>query len=95
MAFPINSLLYGMGGGLFCGLARFMMTSQSLRSCNFAVYSFSLITMVYWMQCRYNYSKTKFEMIKTQKLLQELAAVEGTSEEELIKSKLGSEPVDV
>ncbi|KAJ8955148.1 hypothetical protein NQ318_009041 [Aromia moschata] len=90
-----NSLLYGIGGGLCFGLARFMITSQTLRSVNFAVYSFSFITMAYWIQCRFNYSKSKFEMLKMQEMLRQRALLEGTTEEQAIEAELGSKPVDV
>uniref|UniRef100_A0A6P7GMF5 Cytochrome c oxidase assembly protein COX20, mitochondrial n=1 Tax=Diabrotica virgifera virgifera TaxID=50390 RepID=A0A6P7GMF5_DIAVI len=90
-----NSLLYGIGGGLFCGLFRFMFTSHTLKSVNFSVYSFSFITLGYWIQCRYNYSKTKFEMMRLQEMLQNHAILEGTQEAEIIEKELGTRPVDV
>ncbi|CAH0554942.1 unnamed protein product [Brassicogethes aeneus] len=73
-----NSLLYGMGGGISLGLGHFMFNSRPLKACNFAVYSFSLITLAYWIQCRYNYSVQKFEMLKVQELLRQNALYEGT-----------------
>ncbi|KAJ8964529.1 hypothetical protein NQ314_004824 [Rhamnusium bicolor] len=90
-----NSLLYGIGGGLSFGLARFMFTSQPLRSVNFAVYSFSFITMAYWIHCRYDYSKKKFEMLRMQELLRTNSLMEGTTEEERIKSEISLGTVDV
>ncbi|XP_018562704.1 cytochrome c oxidase protein 20 homolog [Anoplophora glabripennis] len=90
-----NSLLCGIGGGLFFGLARFMITSQPLKSTNFAVYSFSFITMAYWIQCRYTYSKRKFEMMRMQSMLQRRAILEGTTEEQILDDRLGSKPVEV
>ncbi|KAG5888298.1 hypothetical protein JTB14_006683 [Gonioctena quinquepunctata] len=90
-----NSLLYGIGGGLSFGLARFMFTSQSLKSVNFAVYSFSLITMAYWIQCRYNFSKKKFEMLRMQELLQNHAILEGSSDAEALQAHLKNRPVEV
>ncbi|XP_023021347.1 cytochrome c oxidase assembly factor COX20 lethal (3) 87Df [Leptinotarsa decemlineata] len=88
-----NSILYGIGGGLCSGLARFMFTSQPLKSVNFAVYSFSFITMVYWIQCRYKFSKTKFEMLRMQEMLQRHVLIEGTQVEEDVN--LQNKPVDI
>ncbi|XP_056645333.1 cytochrome c oxidase assembly protein COX20, mitochondrial [Diorhabda carinulata] len=90
-----NSLLYGIGGGLFCGLTRFMFTSQTLRSVNFSVYSFTVITLGYWFQCRYNYSKAKFEMMRLQELLKTHSILEGTAEAEILEKEFGTKPVDI
>lgn len=55
-----------------------MFKSRPLAACNFAVYSFSGITILYWIQCRYKYSKMKFEMLQMQELLRRQALYEGT-----------------
>nr|CAI5869064.1 unnamed protein product [Callosobruchus analis] len=89
-----NSLLYGIGGGIAFGLARFMITSQPLKSTNFAVYSFSLVTMAYWTQCRYTYSKKKFEMMKLEELMRANVLLEGTEADKTLTGS-ESEPVDV
>nr|CAH7747309.1 unnamed protein product [Callosobruchus chinensis] len=88
-----NSLLYGIGGGIALGLARFMLTSQPVKSTNFAVYSFSLVTMAYWIQCRYTYSKNKFEMMQLQELMRRHTLMEGTEAERMLSSE--SKPVEV
>lgn len=90
-----NSVLYGIGGGLSCGLVRFMLTSHTLKSVNFSVYSFSLITLGYWIQCRYEYSKKKFEINKLQEMLKAHSVLEGTDDPDIIQSQLGTRPVDV
>ncbi|XP_019870122.1 cytochrome c oxidase assembly protein COX20, mitochondrial [Aethina tumida] len=82
-----NSLLYGMGGGITLGLGHFMFNSRPLSACNFAVYSFSFITLAYWIQCRYQYSVNKFEMLKMQELIRQNALYEGTERD--------NRPVDV
>ncbi|XP_050304556.1 cytochrome c oxidase assembly protein COX20, mitochondrial [Anthonomus grandis grandis] len=76
-----NSFLYGTLGGLGLGLVHFMFTSKVPKSVNYSVYSFSVITMGYWMVCRYNYSKLKFELTRTQELLRDRIATEGTEQE--------------
>ncbi|KAF2886812.1 hypothetical protein ILUMI_19361 [Ignelater luminosus] len=77
-----NSFLYGICGGITCGLARFMFTSRVKSATDFAVASFAVITMGYWFQCRYEYSKTKFEMDKMKYLLQNHMMYEGMNKEE-------------
>lgn len=63
------------------GLAHFMFKSKPLAACNFAVYSFSGVTLIYWIQCRYKYSQMKFEMLQMQELLRRQAIYEGTPDE--------------
>jgi cytochrome c oxidase assembly protein subunit 20 len=48
-----NSLLYGIGGGMAIGLARFMISRQVLTSTNWAVGGFTLISLGSWEWCRY------------------------------------------
>ncbi|CAH1979815.1 unnamed protein product [Acanthoscelides obtectus] len=90
-----NSLLYGIGGGIAFGLARFMITSQPLRSTNFAVYSFSLVTIAYWIQCRYTYSKKRFEMLKMQELMKANSLLEGTEADSIHIGAIDTKPVEV
>ncbi|EFA10149.1 cytochrome c oxidase assembly protein COX20, mitochondrial [Tribolium castaneum] len=83
-----NSILYGIYGGLGMGLAHFMFRSHPLGACNFAVYSFSGVTLIYWIQCRYKYSQMKFQMLQMQELLRRQAIYEGTEvEKELEESE--------
>lgn len=73
-----NSYLYGISGGIGCGLLYFLLTSRVKASMDFGVASFAVITLSYWTQCRYNYSKTKMEMEKVQELLRRRSLFEGT-----------------
>ncbi|ENN74980.1 hypothetical protein HUJ04_000053 [Dendroctonus ponderosae] len=73
-----NSFLYGTLGGIGFGLAHFLFTSKVAKSVNYSVYAFSLVTVGFWMQCRLEYSKTKFEMMRLQQQLQERALFEGS-----------------
>ncbi|XP_068898691.1 cytochrome c oxidase assembly protein COX20, mitochondrial isoform X3 [Tenebrio molitor] len=73
-----NSILYGIYSGLGLGLAHFMFKSRPMAACNFAVYSFSGVTLIYWIQCRYKYSQMKFQMLQMQELLRRNALYEGT-----------------
>lgn len=81
-----NSFLYGITGGLSLGLVNFLFTSKTLKSVNFSVYSFSMITIGYWIQCRYKYSKTKFEMLQLQEQLRKRAILEGVEDPSVIQT---------
>lgn len=70
---------------LSLGLLNFLFTSKSLKSVNFSVYSFSFIAMAYWIQCRFNYSKTKFEMLQMQEKFRKHAILEGSEDPSLLK----------
>ncbi|XP_030755489.1 cytochrome c oxidase assembly protein COX20, mitochondrial [Sitophilus oryzae] len=87
-----NSFLYGIGGGVLLGLTHFLFTSKAVKSVNYSVYSFSIITLGYWIQCRYEYTKTKFEMLRLQEALANRALFEGTEED---RPKEKPELVDV
>ncbi|CAG9770260.1 unnamed protein product [Ceutorhynchus assimilis] len=76
-----NSFLYGTLSGLGIGLAHFMFTSRVGKSVNYSVYSFSMFSVSYWIYCRYNFSKTKFEMLRMQETLTEKALKEGTADD--------------
>ncbi|KAK5644716.1 hypothetical protein RI129_006016 [Pyrocoelia pectoralis] len=73
-----NSFLYGISGGLACGLIRFMFTSRPQSGANFALGAYGVITMCYWFRCRYRYSQEKFEMDKTRYLLEQHSLLKGT-----------------
>ncbi|XP_066155983.1 cytochrome c oxidase assembly protein COX20, mitochondrial [Euwallacea fornicatus] len=75
-----NSFLYGTLGGLGFGLAHFMFTSKIVKSTNYSVYAFSMITIGYWIRCRYQYSKKKFEMMQLQHALEQHIIYEGVEE---------------
>ncbi|XP_066260502.1 cytochrome c oxidase assembly protein COX20, mitochondrial [Euwallacea similis] len=83
-----NSFLYGTLGGLGFGLAHFMFTSKVLKSTNYSVYAFSMITIGYWIRCRYQYSKTKFEMMRLQKALEQHIIYEGTEKDPGMKETI-------
>lgn len=73
-----NSYLYGISSGIGCGLIFFLFTSRVKASMDFGMASFAVITLSYWAHCRYNYSKTKFEMQRVQEALKRKAMYEGT-----------------
>ncbi|KAF5273884.1 hypothetical protein FQA39_LY00999 [Lamprigera yunnana] len=81
-----NSFLYGISGGIMCGLARFMFTSRTKSATDFAVGSFVFITMSYWVYCRYNYSVIRLELNKTKHYLRQKMLTEGTEYDEEAKS---------
>lgn len=88
-----NSFYYGITSGLVLGLGHFMITSQPRKSTNFGMYSFTLVTLAYWIQCRVNYSKQRFEMLKLQELLEKRAIYEGTEKDIVLPSD--SKPVEI
>lgn len=90
-----NSFLYGICGGITCGLARFMFTSRVKSATDFAFASFVVITMGYWFQCRYEYSKTKFEMERMKHLLENHIMNEGKLKEKEVNVIDDNKPVDV
>ncbi|KAF5279175.1 hypothetical protein FQR65_LT03422 [Abscondita terminalis] len=83
-----NSFLYGLSGGIGCGLLRFMFTSRPKSATDYAVGSFAAITMSYWFFCRYQYSQMKFEMNQMQYLLEQRALYEGTEDEKKLDVKM-------
>lgn len=76
-----NSFLYGILGGIGSGLTYFLFTSKPKTATHFGFASYTVITIGFWIQCRYNYSKTKFEMARMQALLRHHAVLEGTEQE--------------
>ncbi|XP_063923130.1 cytochrome c oxidase assembly protein COX20, mitochondrial [Zophobas morio] len=87
-----NSFLYGIYGGLGLGLGHFMFKSRPLAACNFAVYSFCGVTLVYWIQCRYKYSQMKFQMLQMQELLRRQTVFEGTHVEKELDDSIKNDP---
>jgi hypothetical protein len=51
------------------------------KSTNVAVYSFCGIVLIYWFNCRINWSRSKFAIKQTQKALQEYDATIGTEKD--------------
>lgn len=81
-----NSFLYGIGGGLSTGLATFMFTSRPQLASHCAIGAFTLVTLTYWMQCRYKYSDTKFKLAQIKAGMQQHVMYEGTHVEKEIKN---------
>lgn len=50
--------------------------------------------MAYWIQCRYIYSKQKFEMLQLQEILKKHAILEGSEDPEVL-NKIETSTVDV
>ncbi|XP_055712754.1 cytochrome c oxidase assembly protein COX20, mitochondrial [Phlebotomus papatasi] len=73
-----QSFLYGISGGIAAGFATFLFTSRTRLSSHAAVAFFCFTTLGYWSQCRYNWSKTKFEYNQLKRGMQEYAMYEGT-----------------
>lgn len=87
-----STMLSGILGGMGCGLGYFMFTSRVKASCDVAMACFTFITLGYWAQCRYTYSKTKFEMMRMQEALALANLYEGTEIERKIDA---GEKVDI
>lgn len=73
----------------------FLLTSRTKTAADLGVASFAVITLSYWVQCRYNYSKTKFEMKKMQEMLRQRALYEGTDKFRESGVEDNNRPVDV
>ncbi|XP_053953010.1 cytochrome c oxidase assembly protein COX20, mitochondrial [Anastrepha ludens] len=79
-----NSFLYGISGGIAVGLGTFLGTSRTRLSTHVGFSSFFIGTLGYWLVCRYQWSKRRFEyqQLKEAMLLQGLH--EGTDLERKI-----------
>lgn len=73
--------MYGIFGGIGCGLLFFLFTSRVKAATDFGVASFAVITLSYWTHCRYNYSKMRLEMERVKEFLKERALLEGTEKD--------------
>lgn len=85
--------MYGISGGLGLGLLYFLFTSRVRAATDFGVASFAVVTLSYWVHCRYNFSKTKFEMSKAQEMLRRRALFEGTEKD--VDIVPDTKPVDI
>ncbi|XP_018336877.1 cytochrome c oxidase assembly protein COX20, mitochondrial [Agrilus planipennis] len=88
-----NSYLYGIYSGVAAGLVYFLFTSRPRIATRVGVGTFATVNMSYWFWCRYNYSKTKFEMLRVRELLRQHALREGTEEEKIIDAELNLKTV--
>jgi len=75
-----NSFLYGIGGGIGAGIVHFAVSSRVQNATKFGFWSYVGITVVYWCQCRYDYTMTKFQYTQLKYAMRESARKEGTSE---------------
>lgn len=82
-----NSFLYGIGSGIGIGFGAFLKTSKPLLSQHIAVGSFTVITLVYWSVCRYQWSKQKFNTMLMREALKDKMLKEGTSVEKELEEK--------
>ncbi|KAL3282432.1 hypothetical protein HHI36_005619 [Cryptolaemus montrouzieri] len=70
----LNSIL----GGIGCGLSYFMFSSRIKASTDVAMGSYILIALGYWIHCRYNYGKAKFEMMRLQEAVALATVLDGS-----------------
>ncbi|XP_036309526.1 cytochrome c oxidase assembly protein COX20, mitochondrial isoform X2 [Pipistrellus kuhlii] len=56
-----DSVLYGSLGSVVAGLGHFLLTSRIRRSCDVGVGGFIVVTLGYWLHCRYNYAKQRIQ----------------------------------
>lgn len=75
-----NSFLYGISGGIGAGIVHFAVSSRIQKATRFGFWSYMGITLVYWCQCRYDYTMTKFQYQQLQFAMKENARREGTSQ---------------
>lgn len=89
-----DSLLYGISGGFGSGLLWFLRSSNVRRSTDVTVYAFALITLAYWFPCRYDYSKTRFELAQVKAHMQMKIRTEGTKHQAEFDKMVFKEDVD-
>ncbi|CAD6993938.1 cytochrome c oxidase protein 20 homolog [Ceratitis capitata] len=76
-----NSFLYGIGGGVALGIATFLGTSRTRLSTHVGFGTFFTGTFTYWIVCRYQWSKTRFEYQQLKEAMRKQALHEGTEVE--------------
>lgn len=61
------------------------------QACNYAMGSYTLITLVYWSYCRYSWSKEKFIAAQIQEGMRRHAIYQGTDLERQVRSEFDKE----
>ncbi|XP_036323537.1 cytochrome c oxidase assembly protein COX20, mitochondrial isoform X1 [Rhagoletis pomonella] len=79
-----NSFLYGIGGGVAIGVATFLGTSRTRLSTHVGFGCFFTGTLTYWLVCRYQWSKKRFEYQQLQEAMRKQSIYEGTDLERQI-----------
>ncbi|KAK9877003.1 hypothetical protein WA026_016031 [Henosepilachna vigintioctopunctata] len=87
-----STMINGIVGGIGCGLTYFLFTSRVKAATDVSVGCFVLISVGYWIRCRYKYSKNRFDMLRLQEALINKNLYEGT---ELERDLDSAEKVDV
>ncbi|XP_067627995.1 cytochrome c oxidase assembly protein COX20, mitochondrial [Eurosta solidaginis] len=80
-----NSFLYGIGGGMGMGVLTFLGTSRTRLSTHVAFGSFFFGTMGYWLVCRYQWSKKRFEYAQLKEAMRRKSTYEGTDIERQVE----------
>lgn len=83
-----NSYLYGIGAGFAGGLTTFFFTSRTRLATHVGVGCFAATTLVYWTQCRYKFSQTKFQYAQLKAGMQAHVTHEGTALEKEIQKEV-------
>ncbi|XP_011205277.2 cytochrome c oxidase assembly protein COX20, mitochondrial [Bactrocera dorsalis] len=73
-----NSYLYGIGGGVAVGIATFLGTSRTRLSTHVGFGTFFTSTLGYWLVCRYQWSKKRFEYQQLKEAMRKQGLYEGT-----------------
>ncbi|XP_031624190.1 cytochrome c oxidase assembly protein COX20, mitochondrial [Contarinia nasturtii] len=90
-----ESFINGIIGGVAIGIGTFMRTSRPRQACNYAMGSYTMITLFYWSYCRYSYSKEKFFVAQVQEGMRRQALYQGTDLEREIRADFEKNDVDV
>lgn len=61
------------------------------QACNYAMGSYTLITLIYWSYCRYSWSKEKFFAAQIQEGMRRHAMYQGTDLERQVRSEFDKE----
>ncbi|XP_049789365.1 cytochrome c oxidase assembly protein COX20, mitochondrial [Schistocerca nitens] len=80
-----NTFLYGITSGFGAGLTYFLFTSRTTTSSHVAAGTFVGVSLSYWIYCRLNWSKQKFEYQKLKYAMKQQMLYEGTELEEKLK----------
>ncbi|GAB6023352.1 hypothetical protein CHUAL_008152 [Chamberlinius hualienensis] len=75
-----STFLTSIPSGMAAGLGYFMFTSKARMAGHVGYGTFFVVTVAYWIRCRYNFSVAKFNYSQLQRKAREMNLLEGTAE---------------
>lgn len=76
-----RSFMTGILSGLGVGTGYFLFTSRVKRSSDLGVMTFTLVTLGFWIFCRYDYSRKRFKIAQLKHGLKTSVLLEGTEKD--------------